>query len=96
MVHSEIPEATAVEAVVATAIYDAEPVSMSKNIYLDWLHVEDIEKMQKLKEIIQMKELIATWIWYMLIALITISTSYTLIMNQSCAKKIKNPVQSKK
>jgi len=96
VVHSEMPEATVVEAVVATAIYDAEPVFISKNIYLDWLHVEDTEKMQKLKEIIQMKELIATWIWYMLIALITISTSYTLIMNQSCAKKIKNPVQSKK
>lgn len=66
-----------------------------KNIYLEWLKLDDVENVQKFKKTLELKELISTWIWYMLIALITISTSYTLIMNASCikTKKIVNTVE---
>jgi hypothetical protein len=56
------------------------------NVFLEALNLSDTENIQKLKEILELKDLISLWVWYMLTALITISTSYTLIMNNSCSK----------
>ncbi len=75
------------------ASFSSFSFSKPKNIYLDWLNLDDVENIQKFKKTLEVKELISTWIWYMLIAMITISTSYTLMMNASCIK-IKTKTQT--
>jgi hypothetical protein len=77
------------------ASFSSFSFSKPKNIYLDWLNLNDVENIQKFKKTLEVKELISTWVWYMLIAMITISTSYTLMMNASCIKtKIKTQTQT--
>lgn len=58
------------------------------NVFLKSLNLDDTVNVQKLKDILDLKESISLWVWYMLVALIAISTSYTLIMNSSCAKDV--------
>jgi hypothetical protein len=53
--------------------------------YLDSLNLNDIKNLQRLRDILKLKDFVSVWVWYMLTALITISTSYTLIMNNSCS-----------
>jgi len=60
-------------------------------MYLDALNLADARNIARLKEILQLKEIVSVWLWYMLTALITISTSYTLIMNSACSKEKKEP-----
>jgi hypothetical protein len=67
----------------------AEPNPIQKgNVFLKCLKLEDTANVQKLKDILELKDSISIWVWYMLVALIAISTSYTLIMNSSCAKDV--------
>jgi len=63
----------------------------SSSMYLDALNLADARNIARLKEILQLKEIVSVWLWYMLTALITISTSYTLIMNSACSKEKKEP-----
>jgi hypothetical protein len=65
--------------------------SSGGNIYLDALNLADTKNILYLKDVLELKEMISLWAWYMLTALITISTSYTLIMNSSCSKDKKEP-----
>ncbi len=58
----------------------------SFNMYLDALNLADTKNIARLKDIILLKEIVSLWVWYILAAFITVSTSYTLIMNHSCTK----------
>jgi len=46
------------------------------------------------KKIILLKEIISTWIWYMLIGSIAVSTSYMMIMNGECTKTVDDYLMS--
>ena len=45
-------------------------------------------------KIIQLKDLIAEWVWYLLTASVVISTSYNMIMNGECTKSVNDYVLS--
>jgi hypothetical protein len=40
------------------------------------------------KNVLLLKEVVATWVWYMLIGSITVSTSYMMMMNSDCTKTV--------
>jgi len=56
--------------------------------YKDEFDISDAAKLSAFKEVLLMKESIALWIWYMLIASITVSTSYIMLMNSECTKTV--------
>jgi hypothetical protein len=39
------------------------------------------------KKTLLLKEIVSTWIWYMLIGSISVSTSYMMLMNGECTKR---------
>lgn len=44
--------------------------------------------LDEFKNILLIKELVAIWMWYMLIGSITVSTSYMMMMNSNCTKTV--------
>jgi hypothetical protein len=47
-----------------------------------------VAALDEFKNILLLKEIVATWIWYMLIGSITVSTSYMMMMNSDCTKTV--------
>ena len=59
---------------------------------------EDMEPTDATKQaffkVVQLKDLISEWIWYLLTASVVISTSYTMLMNSQCTKTVDDYVLS--
>jgi hypothetical protein len=52
------------------------------------------ESKQALLKVVQLKDIVAEWIWYLLTASVVISTSYTMMMNGQCTKSADDYVLS--
>jgi len=89
---TEIPVTTVTNPLLETNPLETETNPIQKggtsNVFLKCLNLEDKDNIKKLKDILDLKESISLWVWYMLVALISISTTYTLIMSSSCAKDV--------
>jgi len=48
--------------------------------------VDDAVKKEALLQVIRLKEIISEWIWFLLAASVSISSSYTILMNTECTK----------
>lgn len=56
--------------------------------YKDIFQMANLDAVADFKQILLLKEIVSVWIWYMLIASITISTSYVMLMNSECTKTV--------
>jgi hypothetical protein len=56
--------------------------------YKDVFNLEDVVAVNEFKTVLLLKEVISTWIWYMLIGSITVSTSYMMLMSTECTKTV--------
>lgn len=67
--------------------YDGFETEAAEN-YSGMFQLSDVEAVNAFKNILLLKEIVSIWIWYMLIASITISTSYIMLMNSECTKTV--------
>lgn len=56
--------------------------------YKDVFDLEDVVAVNDFKTVLLLKEVISTWIWYMLMGSITVSTSYMMLMSTECTKTV--------
>ncbi len=62
--------------------------AMAAEKYQNDFDLSDAAKLAAFKDVLLMKESIALWLWYLLIASITVSTSYIMLMNSECTKTV--------
>lgn len=62
--------------------------------YTDQFDLTNLTKVSEFKDMLRMKDVIATWIWYLLIASITTSTSYVMLMNSPCTQTVDDYMMS--
>lgn len=56
--------------------------------YKDMFNLSDKTAVDEFKQVLLLKEVISTWVWYMLISSITVSTSYMMMMSSECTKSV--------
>jgi energy-coupling factor transporter transmembrane protein EcfT len=56
--------------------------------YKDVFDLTNQDAVNEFKQILLLKEVISTWVWYMLISSITVSTSYMMMMSSECTKTV--------
>jgi hypothetical protein len=61
---------------------------LAEEKYKNDFDLSDVAKLAAFKEVLLLKEIISVWIWYLLIASITVSTSYIMLMNSECTKTV--------
>jgi|LauGreDrversion4_2_1035121.scaffolds.fasta_scaffold02202_5 hypothetical protein len=64
--------------------------------YKDVFQLSNVEAVNDFKTMLLLKEVVSVWIWYMLIASITISTSYIMMMNSECTKTVDDYLMANK
>jgi hypothetical protein len=52
------------------------------------------ETKEAFRKVVQLKDIVSEWVWYLLTASVVISTSYTMMMNGECTKTVDDYVLS--
>jgi hypothetical protein len=64
--------------------FESEAAEKYKDVFI----LTNLDDVNEFKTVLLLKEVVSTWIWYMLIASITVSTSYVMMMNSECTKTV--------